>query len=355
MERDSPPTQNDRAGGSGGSGAGGSGAGSGGNRYDALIVGGGPAGLSAAIYLGRFRRSVLVLDAGEGRSSFWQINENYLGFPNGVTTRDLRDLGRAQAERFGAQFKDCSVERVEQRGDQDFVAHTTAGDYRGSTVLFATGVQDVWPDIPGIEQWIGRQVFWCITCDGHRTVDRTVVCIGNDDEAATTALQFLTFTTRITLVADPDKERFSEKKRRQLAAHNIPVVSARAESLEISPDGGGIRALCLSDGTRLPVDMLFSLLGVRPSTQMAREMGVALDDHGYILIDEEGYTSIPGVFAAGDLTGMYTQQVASAVHAGAEAAQTMNYYLYSPCQRNVGDENPVALSKAHDPAAASPS
>jgi thioredoxin reductase (NADPH) len=321
----------------------------GGSRYDALIVGGGPAGLSAAVYLGRFRRSVLVLDAGEGRSSFWQNNENYLGFPNGVTTRELRELGRAQAERFGAQFKECRVERIEQRDDLMFVVRTTDGDFVGSTVLFATGVQDVWPNIPGIEQWIGRQVFWCITCDGHRALDRSVVCIGNDDDAATTALQFLTYTNRITLVADPDKARFTDKKRAQLAAHNIEVVISKPEFLEASPDGSQIIAVCLSDGQRLPVDMVFSLLGVRPNTQMAREMGVALDSQGYILMDDEGYTSIPGIFAAGDLTGMYTQQVASAVHAGAEAAQTMNYYLYSPCQRNVGDEDVIELAQSHDP------
>jgi thioredoxin reductase (NADPH) len=320
------------------------------NGFDALIIGGGPAGLSAAVYLGRFRRSVLVLDSGAGRSSFWQINENYLGFPNGVTTRELRDLGRAQAERFGTQFKDGTVERIEQRDDRTFVLHTTAGDFEGRTILFATGVRDVWPDIAGIEAWIGRQVFWCITCDGHRTVGKTVVCIGNDDAAATTALQFLTFTPDVTLVADADKARFSDKKRQQLASHDIRLVFSRPESLELSPDGGAIRAVCLADGTRLPVEMLFSLLGVRPNTQMAREMGVALNDEGYILIDEEGYTSIPGVFAAGDLTGLYTQQVASAVHAGAEAAQTMNYYLYAPFQRNVGDENPVTLAEKHDPA-----
>lgn len=319
------------------------------NLYDAIIIGGGPAGLSAAVYLGRFRRSVLVLDNGKGRSSFWQVNENYLGFPNGVTTRELRELGRKQAERFGAHFKDGAVERIETGDDHTFTVHTTVGEFRGRTILFATGVQDIWPDISGIEQWIGRQVFWCITCDGHRTVDKTIVCIGNDDAAATTALQFLTFTSHITLVADPDKVRFSEKKRRQLAAHGIDVVAAKPQYLEFSPDGTAITAVCLSDGTRLPAEMIFALLGVRPNTQMARQMGVALNDEGYILMDEEGYTSIPGVFAAGDLTGMYTQQVASAVHAGAEAAQTMNYYLYAPFQRNVGDEDAVDLARTHDP------
>ena len=308
--------------------------------YDALILGGGPAGLSAAIYLGRFTRRVLVLDMGQGRSSFSQCNENYLGFPDGVTTRELRDLGRRQAERFGAQFKQCRVERVERRDDGGFRAITTDGDFEGKTLLFATGVTDVWPDVPGILDWIGRQVFWCITCDGHRAIDKKVVCIGNCDEAATTTLQFLLFTRDLTLIADPEKERCSSVKEGDLAAQGVAVHHTRPDRMELTPEGDAIAALCLSDGTRLECDLVFSLLGVRPNTQLARELGVALDADGYIEIDEEGYTNIPGVFAAGDLTRMYTQQVASAVHAGAEAAQTMNYYLYAPFQKNLGDTSP---------------
>ena len=319
---------------------------------DALILGGGPAGLSAAVYLARFTRSVLVLDAGEGRSSFAQNNENYLGFPDGVTTKALRDLGRKQAERFGAQFKDCHVLRIERCEQQDasdpdvcsaqaaFRAYTTEGQFEGRTLLFATGVKDVWPDVPNVHDWIGRQLFWCITCDGYRTKDKTLVCIGNTDEAATTTLQFLLFTRNIVLVADPDKARFSEQKRAALAAQDIPLLLARPERFELSPQGDRITAVCLDDGTRLACDMIFSLLGVRPNTQLAREMGVALDEEGYVQIDEEGYTNIPGVFAAGDLTRMYTQQVASAVHAGAEAAQTMNYYLYAPHQKNTEEVSP---------------
>lgn len=316
--------------------------------YDALILGGGPAGLSAAVYLGRFTRSVLVLDAGAGRSSFAQKNENYLGFPDGVTTRELRELGRQQAERFGVHFKECQVARVERLDAAGgFRAHTTEGEFDGRTLLFATGVTDVWPDVPGVHEWIGRQVFWCITCDGHRTKDQTLVCIGNTDEAATTTLQFLLFTRRVTLVADPDKARFSPEKLADLSAHGVQVVFARPEHLELSDDGRTITGMCLDNGERLPCDMIFSLLGVRPNTQIAREMGLDLNHEGYIVMDEEGYTSVPGVFAAGDLTGKYTQQVASAVHAGAEAAQTMNYYLYAPFQRNAGDENPELLNQ-HD-------
>jgi thioredoxin reductase (NADPH) len=305
--------------------------------YDALILGGGPAGLSAAVYLGRFTRSVLVLDAGEGRSSFAQKNDNYLGFPDGVTTRRLRALGRKQAQRFGAEFQNCRVERIERLPDNTFRAYTTEGDFDSRTLLFATGVTDIWPDVPHVRDWIGKSVFWCITCDGHRTKNKTLVCIGNTDEAATTTLQFLLFTDHITLVADPTKARFSEQKLADLRAHDIPVILSRPDRLEIADDNSAVSAVCLEDGTRLPCEMIFSLLGVRPNTQLAREMGVALNDEGYIVIDEEGYTNVPGLFAAGDLTGMYTQQVASAVHAGAEAAQTMNYYLYAPFQKNLED------------------
>ena len=314
--------------------------------HDALILGGGPAGLSAAIYLARFNRRVLVLDAGKGRSSFSQCNQNYLGFPDGVTTRELRELGKKQAENFGALFKDCQVERIECLPDGTFRAYTTEGDFDGRTLLFATGVTDIWPNIPGIYDWIGEQVFWCITCDGFRTVGKRIVCIGNDDEAATTTLQFLLFTDQITLVADPELARFSDEKRDALAAHCIALVLARPDRLDISDDSKQIDALCLSDGASLPCDMIFSLLGVRPNTGLARDMGLALDHEAYVVMDEEGYTSIPGVFAAGDLTRMYTQQVASAVHAGAEAAQTMNYYLYPKFQRNTDAPPPAATSVA---------
>jgi len=304
--------------------------------YDALILGGGPAGLSAAVYMGRFTRSVLVLDAGEGRSSFSQVNENYLGFPDGITTRELRELGRRQAERFGAEMRDSRVERIEAI-EGGYRAHTTDGVFDGRTLLFATGVRDVWASLAGIDPWIGRCVFWCITCDGYHARGKKLVCIGNTDEAAVTTLQMLLFTRDITLVADPDLERFSPEKRADLKAHNIPVVLAHLECMDLAPDESCITGIRLEGGEVLHCDLVFSLLGVRPNTQLARELGVSLDEQGYILIDEEGYTNVPGVFAAGDLTGMYTQQVASAVHAGAEAAQTMNYYLYADYQKNAED------------------
>ena len=314
--------------------------------YDALIIGGGPAGLSAAVYLARFTRRVLVLDSGAGRSSFGQRNENYLGFPDGVTTQELRERGRQQAERFGAAFKDCIVECIESIEGR-FQCRTTAGDFQGKTVLFATGVTDVWSNLPDIRRFIGQQVFWCITCDGFRTIDKTVVGIGNTDEAAVTMQQMRLFTDKLVLVADPQFARFSDEVKADLARSGIALHVSRPESLAFSDDTTRITGVCLENGTVLPCDQVFSLLGVRPNTGLARDMGLALDAEGYIVMDEEGYTNLPGVFAAGDLTRMYTQQVASAVHAGAEAAQTMNYYLYSDRQKNLKDrDRDLSLTEA---------
>jgi thioredoxin reductase (NADPH) len=304
--------------------------------YDAIILGGGPAGLSAAIYLGRFMRRTIVLDSGKGRSTFGQINENYLGFPDGITTRELRRLGRKQAERFGVSFEDCEVRTVECTG-QMFKATTDSGEFLARTVLFATGVTDIWPEIPNIEAWVGHQVFWCITCDGYRTLGKKIVCIGDTDEAAITALQFLRFTQKVTFISDPDKRRISTEQWEDLQQHGITIVSAKITDLCLTQSGDRICGLRLSDGSMSECDLIFSLLGVKANTSLAGELGVALDDEGYIKMDEEGYTTVPGVFAAGDLTRMYTQQVASAVHAGAEAAQTMNYFLYDDYQKNPED------------------
>src|SRR5215212_6740110 len=117
--------------------------------FDAVIVGGGPAGLSAAVYLGRFLRTTLVLDAGDGRSSLPQRNENYLGFPRGVTARRLRTLGRQQAERFGARFVEGSVSTVEREGPL-FCFRGDCGEWRGRAVILATGVTDIWPSLPNV-------------------------------------------------------------------------------------------------------------------------------------------------------------------------------------------------------------
>jgi len=141
---------------------------------DALVVGGGPAGLSAALYLARYLRSVVVLDSGHGRSSHHQVNHNYLGFPDGISALDLRANGRKQLARYPhAQLVEDHVEDAVREGDGTFAVRSRAGRWTARVVVLATGVVDHYPRFEGWESYVGTSLFWCITCDGYENVDAT--------------------------------------------------------------------------------------------------------------------------------------------------------------------------------------
>jgi thioredoxin reductase (NADPH) len=298
---------------------------------DAVILGGGPAGLSAAIYLARFRRGTVVIDSGDGRSSGPQVNENYLGFPRGVKVRRLRELGRRQAERFGARFVQGGVSHA-RAGDGCFLLSGDCGEWRSRTVIVATGVTDIWPAFPDVQRYIGRSLFWCITCDGFRTVDKRAVLIGATDEAAVTACQFLNYTRELTfIVAGPEStDAISDENLAALNEHGIRVLAGDIERVRGSR--GMVRSVTVN-GEEIEADYLFSLLGAVPNSGLAAQLGVLVDSAGYIKIDTEQSTNVHRVYAAGDVTGPYAHQVASAVHEGAMAAQRANYDLYADFQR----------------------
>jgi len=299
--------------------------------YDTLILGGGPAGLSAAVYLGRFLRSVVVVDAGGGRSVGPQLNENYLGFPRGIKASRLRQLGQQQAERFGVTFVDGSITSICGDGGA-FALEGSSGRWQGRTVIVATGVTDIWPAFNKAHSYIGKSLFWCITCDGFRTRGKRVLLIGADDEAAVTALQFLVYTHSLTfVVAGADGIRaISPARIVTMRENGIEVLEGCIDRVE--GKGGAIRRVIVGDETCEP-DLVFSLLGAVPNTQLAAQLGVLVDSTGYVQIDKEQRTNVQHVYAAGDVTGPYAHQVSSAVHAGAMAAQAANYDLYADFQR----------------------
>jgi thioredoxin reductase (NADPH) len=299
---------------------------------DALIVGAGPAGLSAAIYLARARRSAVVLDGGAGRSTGPQVNENYLGFPRGVTAKRLRALGRRQAERFGARFVEGTVESAACPEEGVFTLAGDCGEWQGHAVIVATGVTDIWPAIPKVERYVGRSLFWCIVCDGFRTLKRRTLLIGATDEAATTACQFLTYTPKLTFVATGvgGELQISPEKLAMMSDHGIDVVEGAIDRVEGAR--GQIRRAWVGD-TAHDVDLVFSLLGQVPNSALAASLGAILDDKGYVRIDREQRTNVACVYAAGDVTGPYAHQVTSAVHEGAMAAQAANWDLYPAFQR----------------------
>jgi thioredoxin reductase (NADPH) len=298
--------------------------------WDCVIVGAGPAGLSAAVYMGRFRRRTLLLDDQDGRWSYGQINENYLGFPRGVSARRLHALGRAQAARFGVRFQAASVTRV-RRWAAGFRLETTRGVRLARTVIWAAGVQDRWPGVPGVRRLVGRQLFWCIVCDGWRTRDKTVVLLGNTDRAGSTALQFLTYTRRLTFVADGGPRRLSSRCRLRMGRAEIPVLKGQVRRIVPGPRRGV--TVSLADGRTLRADFVFSLYGSDPKTAPVTALPLRFSPLGSIRVDDKNATAVPGFFAAGDVNDKHGHQVSSAVAEGGQAAQAANFGLYPPFQR----------------------
>jgi thioredoxin reductase (NADPH) len=298
--------------------------------YDAIIIGGGPAGLSAAIYLARFNRRVIVIDAGEGRSTTHETNENYLGFPRGVRSRALRERGCRQATRFGADVLEARATSARRNAD-GFVVRAGRRAFHGDAIILATGVKDRFPDISEIERYVGVSVFWCITCDGWKARDKRVLVVGNDDEAATTALQFLNFTNSVTLLTNAPHCKIATGKQRALSRAGVPVIAGIIAA--VRGRGGRLRDVRTSDDVSIPLDMMFSMQGCDPNVGLARSLGVRLDGR-FIKTDLEQRTNVKRVYAAGDVTKAFAHQVVTAAHEGATAAQSANYDLYRPWQRD---------------------
>ena len=297
------------------------------DRCDALVIGGGPAGLSAAIYLARACRTVAVFDCGRpGRSDWAQINHNYLGFPDGISIVELCERGRRQAERFGVRFHDAEV-HVLAAEDDGFRATGPDMSLGGRAVVLATGVSDRWPTFPGYEEFIGRSLHWCIVCDGFEMQGQRVIVAGNDASAAELALQMRGFAASVTLVTNSVTHDIPDAAARELAKADIAVVQDRIAGAR-ARDKGVIERVVLESGYELPVDHLFNARGATPNSGLARSVGVALSPDGYIAVDTEAKTNVPGVYAAGDVTRLFSHQVLTAAHEGATAACALDYFLY---------------------------
>lgn len=302
--------------------------------YDCAVVGAGPAGLSAAIYLGRMRRSVIVVDARGGRSTWHQINRNYLGFLDGIHATALREIGEKQAERYGAVFHDAHATGVTMNGDgaeRRFVLATSAGDITARSIILANGVTDKFPEFEGGEECIGKSMFWCIICDGYEATDKRIVVLGHGDRAAALALELLTFTPHIALVSWDKKLTIDEEKLGLLKDHGVKVHDSTCSVYQCT--GGQLSFVQLADGTKLELDMLFVAQRMEPNNKLAKQLNIRLDEHGFVITDTEQVTNVEGVFAAGDLTKLNNHQVSSAVHEGGMAAAAANYYLYEDWQK----------------------
>ncbi|MFN2538965.1 MAG: NAD(P)/FAD-dependent oxidoreductase [Mycobacteriales bacterium] len=293
---------------------------------EAIIVGGGPAGLSAALQLARWNRSVLVLDSGEGRSTHHQVNHNYLGFVDGIAALELRELGRKQLSR----YPHVSVLRQEVTSavpvDGGFAVRAGEEPHTGRVLVLACGVVDEYPDFEDAGTYIGRSMFRCITCDGYECRGKRVVVVGDDDHAAGEALQLVSLTPHVTLLAESGKQRLSAQAAERLAAAGVRLVEDGC--LEAHGEDGILTAVRTAAHGALPADALFVVRAARPRSELAVQLGAEVDPAGYVVVDTDQHTTVPSLLAAGDLTSPHSHQVSAAVHEGAQAASAANYLLY---------------------------
>ena len=297
------------------------------DRWDAIVVGGGPAGLAAAVNIGRACRSALVFDCPEtGRSEYAQVNHNYLGFPDGLHAVELRKLGRRQAERYGARFIEGDAVAVRRVADGFLVSDAAGSGHLGRGLILATGVADRWPEFAGYEDCVGRSLHWCLVCDGYEMRGKRVVVVGNDAHAAETSIQLLRYTPEVTLLTNDGSLGMAPAVADRLARRGVALVVDRIAGARATD--GMIEAIELERGGELAVQHVFSQQGAEPRTALARSLGVEVSAEGYIKADTEGRTSEPGVYAAGDVTRHFSHQISAAAHEGATAALALTYDLH---------------------------
>jgi thioredoxin reductase len=295
------------------------------NEFDVAIVGGGPAGLSASLFLARFLHSVALIDSGDPRN--WETRgiNCFLGLP-GIRPAQLRERGRDEARKYGVELIDDVVERASMRSDDRFVLTLDLGEVIVSRrVLLAIGLKDVWPDIPGLERVYGETAHVCPDCDGYEARDKKTVVIGTGRKAVGMALNLATWTREIIICTNglpPDMD--GPDYCAQLEALNIPVLTDKVS--RIGESRGTLHCLELESGMTLDAEKLFYAIGQYPADDLGAQLGCKRDDGGHIIVDKHYHTSVPSVYAAGDIVPGSQLAIAAAAD-GAIAALAIHKSL----------------------------
>jgi thioredoxin reductase (NADPH) len=283
---------------------------------EVLIIGAGPAGLTAATYLARFRRRVLVADGGPPRACWIPVSHNMPGFPKGITGDAILRRMTEQATEYGAEIEAGRVEALVSDGD-GFTARLNGRDVPVRTVLLATGVVDHHPDLPGVERAIERSlVRICPICDGYEAIDQAVAVIGSDDKGVREAAFLRTYSDRVALIHIGRPEDLTDRD--ELSRLGIELVCAPIDNVQLEGD----RVTALSWGGALrSFDLVYSALGTSPNADLAGSLGARLGEDGRLFTDPHQQTSIPRLYAAGDVVrGLNQIAVATAEAAVAATA-----------------------------------
>ena len=299
--------------------------------YDLIILGGGPASLTAAIYAGRAALRTLVLGSAMlgGQIATTNLVENYPGFPGGVNGFELSNAFLQQAKEFGAEILSATASRVDF-SDRPFVVETHDQMYRARAVIVATGAFPRKLGIPGEKEFFGRGVSTCATCDGFFYKEKVTAVIGGGDSAIDEGLFLTKFAREVIVIHRRDELRASKQLQERAFANPKMRFVWDSVAEEIVGDSAvkGVRVRNVKSGeTRfIEADGVFIYVGLIPATKIFRDQ-IEMDENGYILTDDHQRTNVPGVFAAGDVQNPDFRQVVVAAGSGAMAAIEAERYL----------------------------
>lgn len=304
--------------------------------WDVVIVGAGPAGLTAGIYCGRAKVKTVILEAMSpgGQVLTAGTIENYPGFPGGISGPELMGRFLQQVKELEVPVKEfCQVQRATLSKDRLLLLETSSGAFGCKALIIAAGAQPAKLGVPGEDRYIGQGVSFCATCDGFFFRGKEVAVIGGGDRAAEEALYLSNIAERVYLVHRRDRLRAQRLLQEQVLRNPKITPLWRKVVEEVLGDQGGVKALKLKDpssgeSSTLEVEGVFVAVGQVPATEPFRGL-VELDERGFIKTDDRCATSCKGVFAAGDVRAKDLRQVSTAVGDGAIAASSAIAYLES--------------------------
>jgi thioredoxin reductase (NADPH) len=296
--------------------------------YDCVIVGGGPAGLTAATYLARFHRSVLVVDAGKSRARWIPVSHNVPGFAEGIAGDELLQRMRTQARQYGVELLDDTVSAIERVPD-GFRIRSEKRSTTTRRVLLATGIVDNVPALPSLAASLyGGALRLCPICDGYEATDQVIAVYGPAAHAAAEAMFLRTYSDNVTLLPESN-EPIDAALAAQLAGRNIAIAPAPSD-VEIGSDDVQVR---FPDQGIRRFDVLYPALGAVVQSDLARELGADCEEPGCIVVDNHQRTSVEHLYAAGDVVQELNQIAVALGHAAIAATDIHNSLARADGQR----------------------
>ena len=289
---------------------------------DCLIIGAGPAGLTAAIYLARFRRRIAVVDSGTSRASYIPLSRNYPGFPEGISGNGLLERLRAQAESHGVTVTHGLVDSLDHdRGG--FLATVAGGKIRARKVLLATGIVDEQPPMGGLREAIATgAIRLCPICDAFELVGRRIAVYGPAPESVGHALFMRTYSGEVTLLPTRGDVALDPAQRRDLDAAAVELVNEPVREIFLAP--GARAGARLESGEERIFDTIYVCLGCVARAELAVRLGARVSDTGELLVDDHLRTSVAGLYAAGDVVSALNQISVATGHAAIAATDIHN-------------------------------